>query len=159
LGPLGSLPIVFSSSGSPENRTRAQLGYQPGLGNQPSTTACVFTFVSRVPRSRTESLLFPKQVCFHLHLYPMFSSVRTVGFEPTISWTPTRCDNQTSLRSEQVPRGGVEPKPDRDSKSQCQFRWTGQVVCVPFTQVGRTVLEPVSPGLQPGALPSKLPTQ
>ena len=26
---------------------------------------------SRVPRSRTETLLFPKQACFQLHLYPI----------------------------------------------------------------------------------------
>ena len=38
------------------------------IGQQPSTTA------SRVPRSRTENLLLPRQACFHLHLYPNVSS-------------------------------------------------------------------------------------
>ena len=62
----------------------------------------------RVPRSRTARggaakqstpLLLPKQACFHLHLCPFVLSVRTVRFEPTISWPPTRRDNQASPRS------------------------------------------------------------
>ena len=56
--------------------------------------------LSRAPRGRTENLLAPNQVCSHLHLCPMLSySVRTVGFEPTISSPPNWRDNQTSLRS------------------------------------------------------------
>ncbi len=39
------------------------------------------------------------------------SSVRTVGFEPTISWPPTRRDYQASLRSDQV----VASSPDQPS--------------------------------------------
>ncbi len=39
--------------------------YQPCLGHQPSTT-----IPSRAPRSRTGTLLLPKQACSHLHLCP-----------------------------------------------------------------------------------------
>ena len=42
---------------------------------------------SRAPRSRTETLLFPKQACFHLHLYPRISR---------------QSERQASLRSDQV---------------------------------------------------------
>ena len=43
--------------------TRLSAGYgQPALDYHQS----------RAPRSRTETLLFPKQACFHLHLYPKF---------------------------------------------------------------------------------------
>ena len=55
---------------------------------------------SRAPRSRTETLLLPKQACSHLHLCPISFSVRTAGFEPVISWPPTRRDNQASPRSD-----------------------------------------------------------
>jgi hypothetical protein len=60
---------------------------------------------SRAPRSRTETLLLPKQACFHLHLCPInciFRSVRTAGFEPAISRSPTWRDNQASPRSDRV---------------------------------------------------------
>ena len=67
------------------------------MGDQPSTTIS-----SRAPRSRTETLLLPKQACSHLHLCPFVLSVRTAGFEPAISWPPTRRDDQASLRSVSV---------------------------------------------------------
>ena len=47
---------------------------------------------SRAPRSRTETLLLPKQACFHLHLRPIVLSVKTAGFDLTISWPPAKRD-------------------------------------------------------------------
>lgn len=38
---------------------------------------------SRAPRSRTETLLLPKQACYHLHLYPISQAAR-VGVEPNL---------------------------------------------------------------------------
>ncbi len=71
---------------------------------------------SRAPRSRTGTLLFPKQACsgtdrrlVDAPLPDNFSSVRTAGFEPAVSWPPTRRDNQASLRSDQV----VASSPDQ----------------------------------------------
>lgn len=66
-----------------------------GYGHQPTTTACRLSLrerrasfskqkatSSRVPRSRTETLLFPKQACFQLHLYPI-NKVDELGIEPS----------------------------------------------------------------------------
>ena len=61
--------------------------------------------LGRAPRSRTETLLLPKQACFHLHLCPIncfVRSVRTAGFEPAISRSPTWRDNQASPRSDRI---------------------------------------------------------
>ena len=56
-----------------------------GFGHQPATTVFVSShFQSRVPRSRTEILLFPKQACFQLHLYPI-NKVDELGVEPSSS--------------------------------------------------------------------------
>lgn len=38
---------------------------------------------SRVPRSRTENLRFPKPACYQVHLYPKQNEVARVGVEPT----------------------------------------------------------------------------
>ena len=87
--------FVIHDSGSPENRT------QPGaVISRVWTTSPRLPRQSRAPRSRTETLLLPKQACFHLHLCPFVLSVRTAGFEPAIPWPPTRCDNQASPRSD-----------------------------------------------------------
>jgi hypothetical protein len=72
-----------------------------GFGHQPATTKSDFrsqasgnfsdtwrlrpeTCSSRGPRSRTEILLFPKQACFQLHLYPI-NKVDELGVEPSSS--------------------------------------------------------------------------
>ena len=49
---------------------------------------------SRTPRSRTETLLLPKQACFHLHLYPMlfvvFAAADSVGAYLPCQWAGRR---------------------------------------------------------------------
>ena len=88
---------------------------------------------SRAPRGRTENLLVPNQVCSHLHLCPMslFHSVRTVGFETTISSSPNWRDNQASLRSElscrQYPVGESNPYLRIESPLSYAVRRTGRV--------------------------------
>ena len=52
-------------SGSPENRTRHN-----AVISRVWTTSPRLPLVSRAPRSRTETLLLPKQACSHLHLCP-----------------------------------------------------------------------------------------
>ena len=89
----------FPFSGSPGNRTQRDSVisrvWAPALDYR----------LSRAPRSRTETLLLPKQACFHLHLCPICvvaPSVRTAGFEPAISRSPTWRDSQASPNSDHV---------------------------------------------------------
>ena len=84
--------------------------------------------------------------------------VRTAGFEPAIPWPPTRCDNQASPRSVSSTPWGSRTQAQPGFVVPAPVRWTGRLAHCE-REVGLTVLEPVSPGLQPGALPSKLPAQ
>ena len=68
------------------------------MGNRPSTTVCQRRRPpSRDGGTRTRALVLPRHAGCRCptsrHL------VRTGGFEPPISWSPTRRDNQASLRS------------------------------------------------------------
>ena len=56
-------------SGSPEDRTRHNLVISKDWTTSPRLPCGSHS--SRTPRSRTETLLLPKQACFDLHLYPM----------------------------------------------------------------------------------------
>ncbi len=93
-------------------------------------------------------------------------SVRTVGFEPTISWPPARRDTRLryalpspidpcGIRTQpnQLERLATSPEVERAvcAHSAC-LRNTGL-----FLEVGWKALESLSPGLQPGAKPSQLP--
>ena len=95
-------------------------------------------------------------------------SVRTVGFEPTISWPPARRD--TRLRHA-LP-SSIDPCGIRTQPGQLERLATSPEVeravcggtylhCVPANRfvlkVGWKALESFSPGLQPGAKPSQLP--
>ena len=96
--------------------------------------------------------------------------VRTGGFEPPISWSPTRRDNQASLRSASSgPYGsrtrlpglkGRCPRTDRRTSPRRapSTQWT-HLVRRTFHAVGRAVLESASAAFQAAATPSQLPTQ
>ena len=62
------LLCCFVFSGSPGNRTQRNSVISRVWATSPRLPCS-----SRAPRSRTETLLFPKQACFHLHLYPRIS--------------------------------------------------------------------------------------
>lgn len=70
---------VVVVSGSPEDRTQRDPRIRRIWATSPRLPCC--DSKSRTPRSRTETLLLPKQACFHLHLYPMLclSSPRRRG--------------------------------------------------------------------------------
>ena len=89
------------ASGSPEDRTQRD----PVISRIGATSPRLPS--SRAPRSRTETLLLPKQACSHLHLCPNVSQngwIRTSVLLP-----PRQARYQTSLRSDEVPRRGIEP--------------------------------------------------
>ena len=119
---------------------------------------------SRAPRSRTETLLLPKQACYHLHLCPIDISVRTAGFEPAISWSPTWRDNQVSPRSDRV-HVVSSPYGNRTHLAALKGRYPAPIderamLCaLAERKVGREVLEPSSAVLQTAAIPSQLPAQ
>jgi hypothetical protein len=122
---------------------------------------------SRAPRGRTEILLLPKQACFHLHLCPIscvVRSVRTAGFEPAISRSPTWRDNQASPRSDHV-HVVSSPYGNRTHIAALKGRYPEPideraVLCALVERkVGREVLEPSSAVLQTAAIPSQLPAQ
>ena len=85
--------------------------------------------------------------------------VRTGGFEPPISWSPTaRC--QASLRSAASSSCGNRTRLAALKGRRPQTdRRTSHIGAGTFHAVGRAVLESTSPGFQPGAIPSQLPTQ
>ena len=86
---------------------------------------------SRAPRSRTETLLLPKQACFHLHLCPIVSSP---------------CGSRT--QPARLERPMTSPEVER------------AVLCAyAEREVGREALESSSAVLQTAARPSQLPAQ
>ena len=126
----------ISVSGRPEDRTQ-----RGSVISRTWATSPRRPLLSRAPRGRTENLLVPNQACSQLHLCPMlsFHSVRTVGFEPTISSSPNWRDNQTSLRSDDV----SSPYGNRTHLSALKERYPAPIderavlcrcVRVPFTQ-------------------------
>ena len=98
-----------------------------------------------------------------------FHSVRTVGFEPTISSSPNWRDNQTSLRSDvSSPPTNLRSVPDRTHLSALKERYPAPIderamlcrLCArTFHAVDREALESSSPALQAGARPSQLPVR
>ena len=93
-------------SGSPEDRTQRDPRIRRIRATSPRLPCS-----SRAPRSRTETLLLPKQACFHLHLRPIVLSVRTAGFEPTISWPPAKRDARLRHVLIEYPVGESNPNP------------------------------------------------
>ena len=115
LWPVVALRIELSA-------TRLSAGYgQPALDYRQS----------RAPRSRTETLLLPKQACFHLHLCPIVSSP---------------CGSRT--QPARLERPMTSPEVER------------AVLCAyAEREVGREALESSSAVLQTAARPSQLPAQ
>ena len=120
--------------------------------------------VSRAPRSRTETLLLPKQACFHLHLCPIVQSerqdlnLRSPGPRPgaitrlryvlitVVHVVSSPYGNRTHLAALK----GRYPVPIDERAMLCALVERG---------VGREVLEPSSAVLQTAAIPSQLPAQ
>ena len=88
-------------------------------------------------------------------------SVRTAGFEPAISWPPTRRDNQASLRSVSSTPWGSRTQALPGFVIPAPVHRTGhsRVARVPGAQVDQGALESPSPDFQSGAIPSQLPVQ
>ena len=81
----------------------SHLAYETKGGNQHH-----FPALSRVPRSRTENLLLPKQACSHLHLRPIASQNGRNRTDDLLA--PSQARYQASPRSDfLVTRVGVEP--------------------------------------------------
>ncbi len=74
---------VVVVSGSPEDRTQRDPRIRRIWATSPRLPCC--DSKSRTPRSRTETLLLPKQACFHLPLYPMLWCPRRGQFRRRIS--------------------------------------------------------------------------
>ena len=111
-------------SGSLENRTQHN-----AVISRVWTTSPRLPCLSRAPRSRTETLLLPKQACFHLHLCPIVSSP---------------CGSRT--------------QPARLEKPMTSPEVERAVLCAyAERQVGREALESSSAVLQTAARPSQLP--
>ena len=91
---VGSFCSV-SASGSPENRTQRD----PVISRIWATSPRLPLRSSREGGTRTHVLVFPKHAGLPLPYIPSCLPVRTVGFEPTISWPPAKRDNQPSPRS------------------------------------------------------------
>ena len=85
---------TLSSEGVADGQTRLRCA-------QGCATLCQRqSLSSRDGRTRTCVSVLPKHVGSPLPYIPLsLFSVRTGGFEPPISWSPTRRDNQASLRS------------------------------------------------------------
>ncbi len=100
-----------------------------------------------------------------------YFSVRTAGFEPTISSSPNWRDNQTSLRSDASNPYGSRTHLSADQRcaSVPEERYPAPIderavlscCCVraPYTQWAHEALESSSPALQAGARPSQLPVR
>ena len=129
------------------------------MGNQPATTHSVGmvgleptiscprnTWVCRYPTSRCQ--------------------VRTAGFEPAFSWSPTKRDARLRHVLIQVPPTTLRAVPGNRTHAQPGFvlpvpRSTGRGIRYAqfVREVGREVLEPSSAALQAAAKPSQLPAQ
>ncbi len=87
-----SMLLHLVSSGSPESRTQRHPVISRVWATGPRLPS------SRDGGSRTHLLVRPRHAG---HRYPTSRyPVRTGGFEPPISWSPTRRDTQASLRSD-----------------------------------------------------------
>ena len=114
----------------------------------------------------------PKARGFAATLHPAaICSVRTAGFEPAVSRSPTWRDTRLRYvlffsdpyrsRTGLPALKGRRPRTDRLA-GPCRRIFSTQLkhgFCAHFHAVGRAVLESASPGFQPSATPSQLPTQ
>ena len=118
---------------------------------------------SRAPRSRTETLLLPKQACFHLHLYPKPQSERQDLNLRSPSPRPgaiTRLRYVLIVSSPDHPTGGARSRtqPARLERPMTSPEVERAVLCAYVErQVGREALESSSAAFQTAAKPSQLP--
>ena len=161
--------FVCDPSGSPEDRTQhyavisrvwatsprlpfkvGHPGVEPPAADAANSQRCSCSQSRRAP------------ICTSARLSP----VRTAGFEPAISWSPTRRDARLRHVLLSAARAGVEPA---STPTNAARRCPKGVILKQIDEraklargsrvVGREVLESSSPGFQPGATPSQLPTQ
>ncbi len=104
--PLLLLLLVWWFSGSPGNRTQRNSVISRIWATSPRLPS-----KSGTPESNRNPPVPKTGVLPFAPLPENISSVRTAGFEPAVSWPPTRRDNQVSLRSDQV----VASSPDQPS--------------------------------------------
>ncbi len=86
------------ASGSPENRTRRHLFIGQVWATSPRLPRANVV-VDPVGMAGLEPAFSCSQSTRVSHYPTSRKSVRTAGFEPAISWSPTRRDSQASLRS------------------------------------------------------------
>ena len=141
----------FVFSGSPEDRTQRD----PVISRIGTTSPRLPS--SRAPRSRTETLLLPKQACFHLHLYPKRQSerqdlnLRSPGPRPVAI---------TRLRYVLIVSSpcGSRTQPARLERPMTSPEVERAVLCAyAQRQVGREALESSPAVLQTATRPSQLP--
>ena len=158
LSRVWTMLVLLVSSGSPESRTQRYAVISRVRATGPRLPLCQRrSRASRDGRTRTCASVLPKHVGSPL---PYIPSVRTGGFEPPISWSPTRRDNQASPRSGVSSSCGSRTRlcalKGRDPQTD---RRTSRPECIFSTQVDWEVLESSSAAFQATAKPSQLPVQ
>ena len=102
--------MLLASSGSPESRTQRHpvISREWATGPRLPFARCRCSS-GRDGRTRTCVSVLPKHVGSPLPYIPLPFPVRTGGFEPPISWSPTRRDTGLRYVLLLVTRTGVEP--------------------------------------------------
>lgn len=141
---------VSVSSGSPENRTQHYAGISRVWATSPRLPFQVGHPGVEPGPSCSRSRRAP--ICTSARLFP----VRTAGFEPAVSWSPTRRDPRLRHVLIEYPVGESNPNPT-GIRSPSADPLDGALCAQTSNAVGWEVLEPSSPALQTGATPSQLP--
>src|SRR6056297_2970231 len=102
-----SLHFANFQSGSPEDRTRHNLVISKAWTTSPQLPFC--SHRSRIPRSRTETLLVPNQACFHLHLYPICVAASVGAYLPC-QWAGRRSNPRLRFFRPPLDRLSYQPK-------------------------------------------------
>ena len=166
---LASCVMLLVSSGSPESRTQHYAVISRVRATGPRLP-CANVVVCQVGMAGLEPAILCSQSTWVCRYPTSRYSVRTGGFEPPISWSPTRRDTRLRYVLSPAARTGVEPasrlegpailKPiDERAMSARTFHavdvWGSRHV----SRSGWEVLESASAAFQAAATPSQLPTQ
>lgn len=152
------------------------------MGNQPSTTdksndyrdafilaiRSAAILVNRDGRNRTDTILLPRQAGLPLPNIPVFSffnSVARMGVEPATEHICPKANERRAVGTRSSDPCGIRTQPlqlERLTTSPEVERANFVVLCSSArtpSAVGREALESSSPGFQPSAMPSQLPTR